>query len=48
MMDESSPLVRYGTPQEVADAVAFLCGDQAKFISGQVLRVDGGLHLTPA
>jgi 2-hydroxycyclohexanecarboxyl-CoA dehydrogenase len=35
-------LVRYGTPRDQANAVAFLCSDAAKFIHGQVLRVDGG------
>jgi 3-oxoacyl-[acyl-carrier protein] reductase len=42
MMDEQNGLERYGTPREIADAVAFLAGDGARFISGQVLRVDGG------
>ncbi len=45
MRDETVPLERYGLPGEIADAVAFLCGDAARFISGQVLRVDGGLQL---
>jgi len=45
MRDEAVPLERYGLPGEIADAVAFLCGDAARFISGQVLRVDGGLQL---
>src|SRR3954462_1270368 len=40
-------LDRYAEPEEIADAVAFLVGPQARFINGQVLRVDGGLTLYP-
>jgi NAD(P)-dependent dehydrogenase (short-subunit alcohol dehydrogenase family) len=36
---------RYAEPEEIADAVSFLCGPESKFIHGQVLRVDGGLGL---
>jgi len=36
------PLNRYGLERELADAIRFLCGDQAAYITGQVLAVDGG------
>ena len=42
---EDGTLARYGTPRDQANAVAFLCSDAAKFIHGQVLRVDGGFTL---
>jgi NAD(P)-dependent dehydrogenase (short-subunit alcohol dehydrogenase family) len=42
MTDVSRPLDRYGLPEEIASAVAFLLSDEARFISGQILRVDGG------
>lgn len=40
---EFTPLGRLGTVEDVANAVAFLASDEAKFITGQVLRVDGGM-----
>lgn len=43
--DESVALDRYGLPEEVADAVAFLCSRASRFVSGQMLRVDGGKQL---
>jgi len=36
------PLGRFAEPSEIADAVVFLCSEQARFITGQVLAVDGG------
>ena len=38
-----APLGRMGTPEEVAEAIRFLAGEEARFITGQVLRVDGGM-----
>lgn len=37
------PMARFGTAEDVAEAVAFLCSDGAGYITGQVLTIDGGL-----
>ena len=42
---EGVSLERYAKPSEIAGAVAFLASDQAGFVNGQVLRVDGGMTL---
>lgn len=39
---DSVPLARYGTEEEIASAVVFLCSGQASYVTGQVLAVDGG------
>jgi len=44
-MLQSTPLGRLGEPEDVAGAVRFLCSDEAAFITGEVLLVDGGLGM---
>ena len=39
---ESTPIKRLGRPDEIGDAVAWLCSEQASFMTGRVLTVDGG------
>jgi 3-oxoacyl-[acyl-carrier protein] reductase len=45
LMLANTPLGRFGTPEDVAGAVRFLCSDEAAFITGEVLLVDGGLGM---
>jgi 3-oxoacyl-[acyl-carrier protein] reductase len=40
-----TPLGRFGQPEDVAGAVRFLCSDEASFITGEVMLVDGGLGM---
>ena len=44
-MLEATPLGRLGDPEDVAGAVRFLCSDEAAFVTGAVLLVDGGLGM---
>lgn len=42
---ENTPLGRAGTPEDVADAVLFMCSDKASWLTGEVLDLNGGAHL---
>ena len=44
-MLQNTPLGRLGEPEDIAGAVRFLCSDEASFITGEVLLVDGGLGM---
>ncbi len=44
-MVEKTPLGRIGTPEDIGDVVVFLCSDDARFITGQNLVIDGGMTL---
>jgi 3-oxoacyl-[acyl-carrier protein] reductase len=45
LMLTNAPLGRLGEPEDIAGAVRFLCSDEASFITGEVLLVDGGLGM---
>jgi NAD(P)-dependent dehydrogenase (short-subunit alcohol dehydrogenase family) len=45
LLVDDGTLVRYGAPRDQANTVAFLCAPAARFIHGQVIRVDGGSSL---
>ena len=45
LMLKNTPLQRFGEPEDVAGAVRFLCSDEASFITGELLLVDGGLGM---
>ncbi len=47
-MVREGPLTRYGWPEEVAKAVEFLVTEDGSYISGQVLRIDGGAQIFPS
>ena len=45
MMVSQIPLGRVGTPEDIAAAVVFLASDQAAYITGQVIHVNGGMYM---
>ena len=45
LMLANTPLGRFGKPEDVAGAVRFLCSEEASFITGEVLLVDGGMGM---
>lgn len=44
-IDDGIPMKRRGTPEDVANAICFLASDDASYITGEVLRVDGGMAM---
>ncbi|MDQ6935177.1 MAG: SDR family oxidoreductase, partial [Actinomycetota bacterium] len=45
MSAKSNPIGRVGHPEDIAAAAAFLCSDEASYITGQILYVDGGARI---
>ena len=45
---QTHPLGRAGSPEEIADLIAFLASDRAEWITGETISIDGGRHLTCA
>jgi NAD(P)-dependent dehydrogenase (short-subunit alcohol dehydrogenase family) len=42
-LSRNIPLGRWGEPEDVADVIAFLCSESARYVTGQVITVDGGM-----
>ncbi len=43
--EQKIPLKRFGSPKEVAEAIAFLLSDSSSYITGEILRVNGGMYM---
>ena len=48
MLKATTPLGRWGNPDEIGKLVAFLASDDAEFITGQAINIDGGITLPTA
>lgn len=44
-LEKKIPLARLGAPEDVAGVVAFLASEEAAYITGQVIRINGGLYM---
>ena len=44
-MEKAVPMRRLGEPEDIANTITFICSEQAKYITGQIFEVDGGLGL---
>ena len=44
-IESSIPMKKRGLPEDVANAISFLCSDDASYITGEVIRVDGGMEM---
>jgi NAD(P)-dependent dehydrogenase (short-subunit alcohol dehydrogenase family) len=43
---DAIPLNRYGSEDEIANVITFLCSDEASYVTGQIIAADGGFEAT--